>query len=398
MIWRQVKSLANFHAQALNIPIEVQQESPGIFTQSDPDLVQVVFRENAEQPVKVVDFALTIGYELNEENLEVITQALDDYLPGLAHKFHKQKRDQLKKLVLSGVEERKRSLKEAISQSDYTLSNLNRQIFELTRTRNIDQHVLNQLNYPSLPLSKKIVNEYQHVKKLVPGMYQSINCDDRYLRTKTHQVNIIYDDQEYKIGELTIELDLLDGIVKIFNSNNSVNDYPHPHVNNSNEVCLGNITSGLRQMLGEYELYGALELLHKFVHQYNEDDAYQKIQYWNDPDYCEEDDEYVRCRESGSYGRTCLDCGDSYCPYYENALNECIENICFENCVTCRDRCDPGLELLQDCHDENPLNCMTCRFHTCMFYKDYDGCHDVNEELCSTCEIADCKYQGVVNE
>jgi len=44
-------------------------------------------------------------------------------------------------------------------------------------------------------------------------------------------------------------------------------------------------------------------------------------------------------------------------------------NPAFENCVTCRDRCEAGIELLQECHDENPQNCMICSYSSCPYYK-----------------------------
>jgi ubiquitin-protein ligase len=398
LTWELIRSLIRFHSQALNIPIETHQLSDDGYAPVNPENIQVIFRENPDEPVKSDGFQLHIGYPLTEDSIKPIANALENYLPALAQNYHKQKRDQLKQLVLLGVDRRKRSLKDSILQAEYTLDSLNRQVFELTRTRNIDRHVLAQLEKPHIPLGKKIVNEYRQLKKLVPGLYQSIQIDDDCIRAKTHQVNIYYDDTEYEIGVLSIELNLSSGQAKIHNLTNSANGYPHPHVNESGDICLGNVASGLRQLLGEFEIYGALELLHKFVHEYNENDAYQKIQYWADEDYSEDDDEYTRCREGGSYGRTCLDCGDGYCPYYELALGECIDSMTFENCVTCPDRCDPGRELLQECHDENPLNCMTCEYRTCLFYKDYEDCREVNEELCPTCNIEDCKYRGVPNE
>ena len=397
MIWEQVTTQIGYHAQALNAPIEPMQLSDNVQPPNNQDGLQVLFRESPKETVILNESNIQIGYPLTENNLKTITKALEYHLPALAKKYHQKQRDQLKKLVLSGVEQRKTSLTTSIQEAEYTLDGLNRQIFELSRNRNLDKHILTLLEKPIIPLNKKILDEYANVKKLVPGLYRSIQFDDRHIRAKTHQVNINVDGEEFNIGILLIELDLSRGQAKIYNLTNTVNGYPHPHVNDNSEICLGNVSAGLTRLLGEFEIYGALELLHKFIHEYNEGDAYQKIQFWNDPDYCEESDEYERCRESGSYGRVCLDCGDDSCPYYENALEECIENMTFENCVMCRDRCSSGLELLQECHEENPQNCMTCSYQTCPFYKDAEGCHEVNSDKCATCNI-ECKYQGVANE
>jgi len=375
LIWDKVTAQIRFHAQKLNVPIEAVQFSDNVQPTTSQDGLQVLFRESPKEPVILNESSLQIGYQLNENNLKAITKALDDNLPVLAKSFHQRQRDQLKQLVLSGVEERKTSLNESIQQAEYTLDSLNRQIFELSRNRNLDRHILTLLEKPIVPLNKKIIDEYTNVKKLVPGLYQSIQFDERCIRAKTHQVDINVDGEEFNIGILLIELDLSKGQAKINNLTNTVNGYPHPHVNDNSEVCLGNISAGLRQMLGEYEIYGALELLHKFIHEYNEDDAYQKIQFWNDPDYCEESDEYERCREGGSYGWDCVNCGDSDCPYYDNAEEDCYEGV------------------------ENPITCMMCSCTSCCYYKNVeDACRESNADKCSNCNIEDCKYQGVPNE
>ncbi|RKX17704.1 MAG: hypothetical protein DRP26_06490, partial [Candidatus Zixiibacteriota bacterium] len=270
MIWEQVTAQIGFHAQKLNVPIEPIQLTDDSRPASDYDGLQVLFKVNTDEPVILNESSLQVGYPLIEDNLKSITKTLEDHLPALANSYHQRQRDQLKKLVLSGVEQRKTSLTTSIQEAEYTLDGLNRQIFELSRNRNLDKHILTLLEKPIIPLNKKILDEYAQVKKLVPGLYQSIKFDDRHIRAKTHQVNINVDGEEFNIGILLIELDLSRGQAKIYNLTNTVNGYPHPHVNDNSEICLGNVSAGLTRLLGEFEIYGALELLHKFIHEYNE--------------------------------------------------------------------------------------------------------------------------------
>jgi hypothetical protein len=397
LTWEKIRELARFHSQAHNIPVETLHLS-------DPDQaigpyegIQIVFVDNGEMP-KAEELQLFLLYPHAKKDLESTSKVLEDQLPGLARQYHKKQRDQLKKLVLSGVDERKDSLRQAIQQAGYTLEDLNRRMFETARSRNLDQQMLTQLEKPIVPLRKKILDEYANIRKLVPGLYQSIQFRDRYIYAKTHRVDIEHYYDNYEIGVLLIELDLSRGQVMISNQTNTVNGYHHPHVDDGGGVCLGNISSGLTRLLGEFEIYAALELLHRFVHQYNPEDAYQKIQYWNDSDYCEDDNEYERCREGGSYGRTCVNCGDNYCPYYEGALEECQEDADLNKCVTYSDRCQTGEDLLRDCHNENPLGCMTCSFSMCPFYRKEEFCHEVNSESCQTCNVEYCRYAGVAHE
>ncbi len=397
MIREKIQELIRFHSQAQNIPIEAIHLPDTNQPISPFEGVQILFVDK-DAKVGSDEFRVTLPYPHAKNDLESVSRALEEEIPVLARQYHQKQRDQLKMLVLHGVDERKESLEQSIQQAEYSLNDLNKQMYDTARKRIQDKHLLVQLEKPSMPLGRKIIGEYANIKKLVPGLYQLIRFDDRYVWAKTHQVDIWWGDERYEIGILMIELDLSRGQVRISNLTNPVNNYPHPHVNDNGEICLGNVSAGLTRQLGEFEIYGALELLHKFIHEYNEDDPYQKIQFWKDSDYCDESDEYERCREGGSYGGTCINCGDNQCPYYEGALEECQENMDLNKCVTCGDRCEPGDELLQECHDENPLGCMTCSFSTCPFYRKEDACHQVNAESCATCNIEHCKYRGVANE
>ena len=397
MIWEKIQELVRFHSQAHNIPIETLHLSDTDQPTNPFEGIQILLADK-DAKVGSEDFRLIISYPHAENGLEEVSKALEKEIPVLAKQYHQKRRDQLKMLVLSGVVERKDSLKQSIQQAGYTLDDLNRQIFDTARKRDLDKHLLVQLEKPSLPLGKNIISEYANLKKLIPGLYCSIRFEDHRLWAKTHQVDIWWGDEKYEIGVLMIELELSRGQVIMRNLTNPVNNYPHPHVNDNGEICLGNVSAGLTKLLGEFEIYGALELLHKFIHEYNEDDPYQKIQFWKDPDYCDESNEYERCREGGSYGQTCLQCSDEGCPYFDGALEECQENMDLGKCVMCSDRCEAGDELLQECHDENPLGCMTCSFSTCPFYRKEESCHEVNAESCASCNLENCRYRGVVNE
>lgn len=397
MPWDKIERLIQSQAQKLNIPIRIFQQAHDSQL-SNHHGIQITFDPDSIEPDILDESSLVIGLHVTKETVKPISQIMEDNLPKLARSYHQRQKDQLKRLVLSGIQERSASLKDTIQQAEYTLESLNREMFELSRKRELDRSILAHLEKPAIPPARKISSEYSSLRKLVPSLYQQLEFEDYSVRAKTYPVTISYESDDFNIGTLVIELNLSRGQAKITNLTNISNGYPHPHVNESGEICLGNISTGLARLLGEFEIYGALELLHKFVHTYNEPDAYQKIQYWDDPDYCEEDDEYERCRNSGSYGRACLDCGDSECPYYDNALEECSEEPDFTKCIACGERCSAGRELLSDCHNENPMGCMTCTFSTCHHFRDAESCHSANPDSCKTCQIDYCQYKGVSNE
>jgi hypothetical protein len=398
LLWDKLLQYIQSQAQKLNIPVELIPDPASANRFNNSQCIRIIIDESIKELSRIEESTLILGLPLNRDNLNPNIHIVRDSLPQLARAYHQRQKDQLKKLVLSSMESRRTGLKDSIQQAQYTLESLNREMFEAARKTQLDKRLLALLEKPAVPCKRKIASEYAVFKTLVPGLFQFIELDEGRVRARTHLVKIEFESEVFDIGTLDIELDLSRGNAKISNLTNSPNDYPHPHVNDSGEICLGNISSGLSRLLGEFEIYGALELLHKFVHTYNEPDAYQKIQYWNDPDYCEDDDQYERCRESGSYGKTCLDCGDSECPYYENSVEECAEEPDFPKCVTCGERCRAGNDLLLDCHNENPLGCMTCTFSGCTYFRDAESCRNSNPASCQTCKIDYCQYQGVSHE
>jgi len=210
LIWEKVQELVRFHSQAHHIPIETLHLSDPDQPVNPYEGLQIVFVDKSEQ-VKTEEFRITLPYPHAEKDLKNVTKVLEEEIPVLARQYHQKQRDQLKELVLSGVVERKESLKQSIQQAEYTLDDLNRQVFDTARKRDLDKHLLSQLEKPSMPLGRKIIGEYANMKKLVPGLYQSIRFDDKHVWAKTHQVDIWYDDEKYEIGILMIELDLSHG-------------------------------------------------------------------------------------------------------------------------------------------------------------------------------------------
>jgi hypothetical protein len=395
LIWDKIKQLIESQATKLNIPVTISEQSD---LSEEVKGLTVIFIDSESADIKVEDTRLLIGLPATKENYKAIKASINRYLPQLSIQYHQAQRDQFKQLVLSGIDRRKVDLRESIQQDEYTLQDLKRQLFDISRKWSLDKQILKLLEKPKLPIKRKILAEYANLRKLVPGHYQSVDFEDNHIKATTHKVVINHFGEDYEIGVLQIDLDLSRGEVKLHNQTNAVNGYHHPHVNEGGDICLGNILSGLQQLLGEFEIYGALELMHRFVHEYNETDSYQKIQYWNDPDYCEDDNEYENCREGGSYGRTCLDCGDTYCPYYELAYEQCSEEPDFTKCIRCDNRCQGGIDLLKDCHEENPLACMTCSFSHCPHYHKPEDCRNLNPDSCMNCNIEYCQYKGVANE
>ncbi len=340
---------------------------------------------------------IAILFQVTDDNsFSLFNNILETTIPKMARQWHKERSEVFTALLGSGIEKRRSLLRSSINDSKTNQENLSRQLFEVSRRINEDSQILEILEKPLLPIHRKAKRDYSDLQKLVPGMYSSIYFENEKIIAVSNYIEIYYNDYDYDLGIFEIKIDIAKGDITINNNTNPVNDFPHPHVDMDGHVCWGNIGSGIYKMLGQNEVYGLLELIHKFLYEYNSESPYQKIEYWN-PDYCEEDDSYSRCREN-SYGYTCVQCSDSDCPWYNGANEECAEDATLEYCTSCQYRCSYGDEMISDCFEENgPLRCMACGYNSCPNYFNEDECHDVNSEECESCKIVGCKHIGDEN-
>jgi integrase len=123
----KIEQLIQSQAQKLNIPIQTFQQSNNYLESNYPG-ISIIFNPDSPEPVISNETSLVIGLPVTKETLAPVTQIIQDNLPKLAHTYHQKHKDQLKKLVLSGIDERKNSLKDSVKQAEYTLENLNREV------------------------------------------------------------------------------------------------------------------------------------------------------------------------------------------------------------------------------------------------------------------------------
>jgi hypothetical protein len=162
--WDKIERLIQSQAQKLNIPIRTSQQSRDSQL-SNHHGIHIIFDPDSPEQVTLGESSLVIDLPVNKETHKPITQIILDNLPKLARNFHQRQKDQLKRLVLTSIEERRSSLKDTIQQAEYTLESLNREMFELSRKRELDKIILSRLEKPAVPPGGKISTEYTSLKK-----------------------------------------------------------------------------------------------------------------------------------------------------------------------------------------------------------------------------------------
>jgi len=70
LIWDQVTAQIRFHAQKLNVTVELIQFTDNSQSLNDQGGIQILFKENSNELVKVYESNLQIGYLFIEINIK----------------------------------------------------------------------------------------------------------------------------------------------------------------------------------------------------------------------------------------------------------------------------------------------------------------------------------------
>jgi hypothetical protein len=286
-------------------------------------------------------------FSANDELEPIVNAVLQVLIPKAKEAADKSQLKQFKNAVSLAIEKRVDEYKDRIEENEEESQKLERQILNLHRQIDTDKQAYKALDGTKGQWKKKAEREFEYLQRLTDNLYQSIRVDGEKLIAKTYEVSINYDGSSYEIGEFEIKIDLPTGDLDIKNLTHEVDGYEHPHISGG-KPCLGNIGNGVIRMLAEFELFGALQIIHRFLHSYNPDSPYHKIEHWN-PDFEDDNrDRYESCRNDNS-GFACVECGgeDGNCPFYDEGFEVCLENASLDDCVECSYQCHMGRQRIQ---------------------------------------------------
>jgi hypothetical protein len=296
---------------------------------------------------RLVGSTIYFLFSANGELEPIVGSVLQALVPKAKEAAEKSQLKQFKNAVSSAIEKRVDEYKDRIEENEEEAQKLERQIQNIQRQITTDKQAYKALDGTKGQWKKKAEREFEYLQRLTENLYESIRVDGVKVIAKTSDVSINFDGSTYDIGEFEIKIDLPTGDLDIKNLTHEVDGYDHPHISDG-KPCLGNIGNGVIRMLAEFELFGALQIIHKFLHSYNSDSPYLKIERW-DPDY--EDDNrknYDSCRDDNS-GYACVECGgeDGNCPFYDEAFEVCLEHSSVDECTHCDYQCHMGRQRIQ---------------------------------------------------
>lgn len=123
-------------------------------------------------------------------------------------------------------------------------------------------------------------NEYD--KLLATEHVKSVNVNYDTIQVYTDMVKIDYRGRTYNVGEFRIDIYIngRDSGVKLFNLTRNIGSTSHPHIKSDGHPCLGNIKVGVAKLLGTYEYVVLAQLMINYLHTYNPESAYSRLEDW----------------------------------------------------------------------------------------------------------------------
>jgi hypothetical protein len=316
----------------------------------NPDIFKI---ENSKEFVyKDVKLALLMKsaiyllFSSDGDSESLIKKVFDELLPAASASAKEHNRTKIQKAITSAIESRVHEFKSNIELNESSAEDKQKELLQLYRKILTDKKALEALDGTKGQWINKAQEEYTNIHKLVPNLYDRITLEEEYLCAYVHDLSINYDGTEYYLGDFQVKIKLDTGGLEILNQSKKIDGYDHPHINDG-VPCLGNVGPGIIRMLAEFELFGALQMIHKYLHSYNPDSVYKKIEFW-DPDYIdEEENRYDGCRDNNS-GFNCVECGDGDCPYYEESFEVCSDNASYDECRECDYLCRFGRRIINE--------------------------------------------------
>ncbi len=325
--------------QSLEFSGEIVRYNPAIFTLEHAQ----VYELGGIKLALLKGSSVYLLFDTKSDDL--IRTVLETVLPAAIEMAKEKRVHNFKVQLAAAIDQKVKEYRSDIEKNETEADTKELELIELRRKVAVDRHALESLDTTVGEWKKRAEGEYEHLMKLVPNLYRSITVTTGELIAETHEVRITYLSQTYEIGEFEVRITLATGNLTIANKTRQIDGSDHPHIQDES-ACLGNIGKGVIRMISEFELFGALQMIHTFLHSYNPDSAFLKIEHW-DPEYEEEGNRYEACREDNS-GYNCVECGNCDCPFYEEAFEVCRERSNLDDCINCEYQCSFGRDRISE--------------------------------------------------
>lgn len=242
---------------------------------------------------------------------------------------------------------------------------------------------------------KHITEELDNIKmhKLTESVCYSVQKNELHIYTKTLYMRHPYNKSDRRLlGRMKIRINLENYNVLFENLDERRTSYwgedcHHPHVEQSGEPCLGNMSSMIAECQQTSSLYAVYLLCLNFLQTFEpEDPAGEYYVCW---DRVDEEGNIVEVGQDDKYTRYCTNCGDGI---HEDDIywcEECQEAVCPDCVVYVED-----VYLCPECAENNTTVCEDCgeRHYNDVMYTDCNGrsicinCKEDHYVTCANCE------------
>jgi len=182
----------------------------------------------------------------------------------------KESRNRYAKECTKRLKNKRQEYEKRIKEYEEETKEISRRLVELTRNIDENKRMVFGLNDQKDQL-ERYKEEYDKLSEL-PHVRKVLVKNEK-ITVFTDTIYLSYENETYELGEYQINFEGQVRIINerpIFNPTHGTNGqwFHHPHVfeKDGSNTCLGNITAGIRELVGKYEYAIATAILIDFLH------------------------------------------------------------------------------------------------------------------------------------
>ncbi len=221
-----------------------------------------------------------------EENLDILLLSGDE-AAAFMRKWTEEKRKRAEEVLKRSREEyiqgcsRRytntiRATERGIREAEATVQNAMRQITEAVRKQSGLQQKLGQLVEGKERFMEQLGQEFD--KLLATEGITNVTVNDGAVSIFTEHIEIPFERNVYDIGKFRIDIGH-DGGIHALNLTRRIDSFDHPHIHRG-ICCLGNLSDGIAQLLGEYQYAVLADVMLQFLKEVNEHGWHIPIVEW----------------------------------------------------------------------------------------------------------------------
>ena len=186
-------------------------------------------------------------------------------------------------VCLAGLDKTIKKKCDQVKNAEQSLRKIISQV--MVETKSLEEHkaLMHALEQSRKDMAEKAAQDFKHIQRLIErGFYEKVDVTSLHIKAYTGTVVINHEDKNYRIGKFCVDINLNDSWIRVANTQKSMHRgyCHHPHIDDDDEPCWGNIGAQISKLIGKSQFHLALELIHKYLCSYNRPDSYMRVESW----------------------------------------------------------------------------------------------------------------------